>query len=402
MELVKLLVKFVRDDILIPSGLPKKKATEVASTSYKIIVQSLVSDTSPYKDEYGTYERMEHAGDRLFNSIVSTFIFDKFPDATPRQLTEINSFYISLKSQTVIFDSVGISEYYLMFEDKNIAKKWKGRIPMTIKSDVLESLFYAIYLSVEEVFAGSGFSVCRNFLATHLSKVKLSPYRKNNGWRALLNQNIGKSMGGDKDNGKARYSINSKYDKGTYNAIITLGDESIQDIANHSIDRERFMGIKPVKFTASGEKLSLVKDDLYEMLFNYIVENVGFQFLLNDRRQKTFMSILSGDRNKNIRDYFTTNNLFPQPKVLDKATSGNTFVVEISYNSDYPKPPPGMNKVLSIDKDSNPEYHRTTSIIVIDVPENKMSDTDSQLTNEKNYVKRQGLIMFYKSISKKD
>ena len=83
-------------------------------------------------------ERLEFLGDSVISTIVSEYLFEKFPDKNEGYLTQMRSKIVSRKSLNSLGEKIGLEPF---------VKYLKGNFPhKSLLGNVFEALFGAIYL----------------------------------------------------------------------------------------------------------------------------------------------------------------------------------------------------------------------------------------------------------------
>ena len=83
-------------------------------------------------------ERLEFLGDSVISTIVSEYLFEKFPDKNEGYLTQMRSKIVSRKSLNSLGEKIGLEPF---------VKYLKGNFPYkSLLGNVFEALFGAIYL----------------------------------------------------------------------------------------------------------------------------------------------------------------------------------------------------------------------------------------------------------------
>lgn len=364
-------VKKIVKNILIQANtqLTNSEIQEIVDSDPEGLLQAFVSETSPFKQIIGnSYERDEYVGDSILKHVVALITYRMFPQDGPQQLTEINAYMNSAPQQSLIFDKMRLGGLYSMLEDPGLMRLRRNRIPVGTKSDVLEALVYGIYNAVNNVIQGSGEYVCFNIILAYRPEA-VSPYRKNGGWRAMLNQSIGKSEGGVKgEDSRERYPVRVMHKgSGTYVGTIKLERWAIDDISAYAHNDE-FLNVRPLSskdangvrrdyVEMTGESRDIVEDSLYQYLFLYIVNVVGYQWLQNYRRYRNMIKLFGPNTEEG--KYFIDNYVFPSAQIHSKSSGDGVTVVITEYNQFATESPPGppisLDEIKQDVLDNNPE-----------------------------------------------
>jgi len=97
----------------------------------------------PSLDGQENYQRLEFLGDRVLGLVISTWVFDLFPDAKEGELNQRFSALVCGKTLASMADNLGFGPYIVMTESaKNEATDQK----MSVLADIMESLIGALYL----------------------------------------------------------------------------------------------------------------------------------------------------------------------------------------------------------------------------------------------------------------
>lgn len=109
-------------------------------TSYKFKNKNLLKRAlthSSYSKE--NYERLEFLGDSILDFVVAEFFFLKTNEAEGN-LTKLRSRFVSEEYLSKIFDTLNLNHQVVF------GKSYKGEISNSIKADIVEAIFGAIFL----------------------------------------------------------------------------------------------------------------------------------------------------------------------------------------------------------------------------------------------------------------
>ncbi|AWU39113.1 ribonuclease III [Blattabacterium punctulatus CPU2] len=101
------------------------------------------------KNYYIDFQRLEFLGDAVLNSIISHFLYEKFPEKKEGELTQVRSKIVCRKNLNEIFKKLTLTEIFF--------KKNKSMISDNMFGNALESLIGFIYLEI-------GYQGCQNFV----------------------------------------------------------------------------------------------------------------------------------------------------------------------------------------------------------------------------------------------
>lgn len=101
------------------------------------------------------YERLEALGDRILESVFSEFVFTKYPNTTPKELTLIKSSYMSKIFQSQISRIMGLDKWVLIASRTNI----------NISEDLFEAFFGALFRTIQNTMdRGIAYQYCYELL----------------------------------------------------------------------------------------------------------------------------------------------------------------------------------------------------------------------------------------------
>ncbi|MEK6543590.1 MAG: ribonuclease III [Elusimicrobiota bacterium] len=101
-------------------------------------------------------ERLEFLGDSVFNMIIASYLYEKFPNANEGKLSKIKSMLVSKKSLLELAKMLNLEDY-LMVGNADSAGALASREKENILADCAEAVIGAIFLD-------SGIDTCRNFI----------------------------------------------------------------------------------------------------------------------------------------------------------------------------------------------------------------------------------------------
>ena len=103
------------------------------------------------------YETLESVGDKILSYTFKTFLYQKYPKITARQLNNLDQFYMSTHLQSLISEKMGLTNWLVV----------EGDIPRSsekIREDLLESLFGTIdTILIKQMGFGFGSRCCMKF-----------------------------------------------------------------------------------------------------------------------------------------------------------------------------------------------------------------------------------------------
>ena len=106
-------------------------------------------------------ERLEFFGDAVFELVVTSFLFRKYPHHTEGELTAYRSAIVNTISLTKVAEHMGLNKYLLL--SKGEAKDI-GRARSIILANTVEALIGAIYTD-------RGYDIAANFISEHVLTV---------------------------------------------------------------------------------------------------------------------------------------------------------------------------------------------------------------------------------------
>lgn len=118
--------------------------------------KSVIKDSK--QEAYESYERLEFLGDAILDSIISTYLFNKFPFKDEGFLTQLRSRLVRRKTLNELGDKIGLKE---LVESK------LNRESTTIYGDAVEALIGAVYL--DKGYLAAEKFVLEKLLALHIN-----------------------------------------------------------------------------------------------------------------------------------------------------------------------------------------------------------------------------------------
>ena len=118
--------------------------------------KSFIKDSK--KETFESYERLEFLGDAILDSIISTYLFKKFPFKDEGYLTQLRSRLVRRKTLNELGFKIGLKE---LIESK------LNRESKTIYGDAIEALIGAVYLDKGYIVAEE--FVLEKLIALHIN-----------------------------------------------------------------------------------------------------------------------------------------------------------------------------------------------------------------------------------------
>ncbi len=106
-------------------------------------------------------ERLEFLGDAVLELVVTSFLFQKFPDRTEGDLTSYRSALVNTHSLSKVALHIGIDEYLLLSRGES---KDTGRARSIIHADTIEAIIGAVYLD-------KGYDGAAHFISSQLLEI---------------------------------------------------------------------------------------------------------------------------------------------------------------------------------------------------------------------------------------
>lgn len=126
-------------DLEVAVGFSFNDKTKLISQSF--IHRSYLNE-SP-KEKLESNERLEFLGDAVLSLIVSTYIYQKFPDHPEGDLTNFRSSLVKTTSLALTAKKIGLDTYLLLGRGENSSG---GRTNPSILADTFEAFLGAVYL----------------------------------------------------------------------------------------------------------------------------------------------------------------------------------------------------------------------------------------------------------------
>lgn len=122
-------------------------------------------------DAENNYERLEAFGDRVLETSFSDFLFTKYPDTNPNDLTNIKSEYMSKMFQAYISKSMGFDKWIRIDEH--------AKVNINMQEDVFESFFGAFFRTIQNISdRGVAYQYCYEFLKDILYDIDMVSRKK--------------------------------------------------------------------------------------------------------------------------------------------------------------------------------------------------------------------------------
>ncbi|MDX8430264.1 MAG: ribonuclease III [Candidatus Algichlamydia australiensis] len=122
-------------------------------------------------------ERLEFLGDAVLELIVSSLLYQLFPDVREGELSQLRAKLVDATACQGYLRALGIDEFLLLGKGEQLNI---GRGRTTLYSDLFEAIIGAIYLD-------SGLEGARNFFTTHfLADVELIREKPEENFKAIL------------------------------------------------------------------------------------------------------------------------------------------------------------------------------------------------------------------------
>ena len=123
---------------------------------------------SSYANEHKvpSYERLEFLGDSILSFVVSTYLFDKYPDLPEGEMSKLRAAIVCEKSLCEAVKRIGLCEDILLSKGEI---QTGGRERPSIVADVFEAVLGAIYID-------GGIKPTKNFVMDKLGETISSSY----------------------------------------------------------------------------------------------------------------------------------------------------------------------------------------------------------------------------------
>lgn len=130
---------------------------EIPGVDYRFKQASLLSQALTHKSvSRKNYERLEFLGDSILNAVVSTRLYELFPDAPEGDLSRMRARIVRGKTLGDLAAGLSLGKYLNLGEGE---KKSGGFRRSSILADALEALIGAIYLD-------GGYFACRDVITS--------------------------------------------------------------------------------------------------------------------------------------------------------------------------------------------------------------------------------------------
>lgn len=120
----------------------------------------------PIKDD--SNERIEFLGDTILQTIITTYLFNRYPNQDEGFLTKLRSKIVKTGSLSVLTTYYGMEKYILMSE--YVEKSCNGRSNKKILEDTFEAFIGAMYKDFGHKDHSIGFAVCEKFIIDTIEK----------------------------------------------------------------------------------------------------------------------------------------------------------------------------------------------------------------------------------------
>jgi ribonuclease III len=118
-------------------------------------------------------ERLEFLGDAVLELVITSFLFQKYPDKNEGDLTSYRSALVNTNSLAKVATHMGVDKYLLLSKGES---KDTGRARSIIHADAVEAIIGAIYLD-------KGYDAAGNFISSQLMEVlDIEEIVKNKSW----------------------------------------------------------------------------------------------------------------------------------------------------------------------------------------------------------------------------
>ena len=108
----------------------------------RALLLTALTHASGAQHRLGSNERLEFLGDSILGFFVCEILYRFFPDSLEGDLTRIKSVVVSRETCSRISDALGLIDFLIVGKGLSVSKP----VPMSVLSDVFESLVAAIYL----------------------------------------------------------------------------------------------------------------------------------------------------------------------------------------------------------------------------------------------------------------
>jgi len=136
----------------------------------RLLVEALTHSSYANENADLSYERLEFLGDRVLGFIISSFLFEKYPNEDEGFLTKTKAKIVSGKSLSAAMDKMGLIQYVRTAQGSIEDEIKKSS---NVKEDIFESLIGAIFLDSND------YTKCIEYVLRHLDKALSVNYLKN-------------------------------------------------------------------------------------------------------------------------------------------------------------------------------------------------------------------------------
>lgn len=120
----------------------------------------------PIQEE--SYERIEWLGDGIIQSVITAYLWERYPNQDEGFLTRLRSKVVKTKSLSIMARAYNFQEFILM--SKYVEVNCTGRNNDTILEDVFESFIAAMFIDFGKKNQGEAFSLCQQFIIHSLEE----------------------------------------------------------------------------------------------------------------------------------------------------------------------------------------------------------------------------------------
>lgn len=132
----------------------------------KEILEEALTHPSCFNSAKKSYEKLEFLGDAVLSFVITTFLFQTFPEDTEGSLTKRRAALVNGKTLAEIGSKINILDHVQITKNKSHLNEKEA---MRIRENSLEALVGALYLD-------GGMEACEQFVIRH--------------WGDFLNQNV--------------------------------------------------------------------------------------------------------------------------------------------------------------------------------------------------------------------
>jgi len=116
----------------------------------------------------GSNERIEWLGDAILQTIITTYLFNRYPTQDEGFLTKLRSKIVKTGSLSILATYYGMEKYILMSE--YVEKSCNGRTNKKILEDTFEAFIGAMYKDFGFKDHATGFKICEEFIVGTIEK----------------------------------------------------------------------------------------------------------------------------------------------------------------------------------------------------------------------------------------